>query len=34
LAIEEQQVGMEMIRPGITAKEVDIAPDQVFKKAG
>lgn len=34
LAIEAQQVGMEMIRPGITAKEVDIASYQVFNKAG
>ncbi|MCH6264943.1 M24 family metallopeptidase [Neobacillus citreus] len=34
LAIEAQRVGMEMIQPGITAKEVDIASYQVFKKAG
>lgn len=34
LAIEAQQVGMEMIRPGITAKEVDIATYKIFKKAG
>ncbi|MFK2825740.1 Xaa-Pro peptidase family protein [Bacillus sp. B190/17] len=34
LAIEAQQVGMEIIRPGITAKEVDIAAYKVFKKAG
>lgn len=34
LAIEAQQIGMEMIRPGITAKEVDIATFQVFEKAG
>jgi Xaa-Pro dipeptidase len=34
LAIEAQRVGMELIRPGITAKEVDIASYEVFKKAG
>ncbi|MHC8516892.1 M24 family metallopeptidase [Sporosarcina sp. ITBMC105] len=34
LAIEAQQVGMELIRPGITAGEVDIACFNVFKKAG
>lgn len=34
LAIEAQQVGMNMIRPGIVAKEVDIATFNVFKKAG
>ncbi|WP_342510419.1 Xaa-Pro peptidase family protein [Sporosarcina sp. FSL K6-1522] len=34
LAIEAQQVGMEMIRPGIAAKEVDIATFNVFKRAG
>ena len=34
LAIEAQRVGMELIRPGITAKEVDIAAYEVFNKAG
>ncbi|CEG29651.1 M24 family metallopeptidase [Bacillus sp. B-jedd] len=34
LAIEAQRVGMELIRPGITAKEVDIATYRVFEKAG
>ncbi|WP_217696967.1 Xaa-Pro peptidase family protein [Bacillus sp. MRMR6] len=34
LAIEAQRVGMEMIRPGITAREVDLASYEVFKKAG
>lgn len=34
LAIEAQQVGLDIIRPGITAKEVDIATYEVFKKAG
>ncbi|MCG3089569.1 M24 family metallopeptidase [Sporosarcina cyprini] len=34
LMIEAQQVGMEMIRPGISAKDVDIATFQVFDKAG
>jgi Xaa-Pro dipeptidase len=34
LTIEAQQVGMEMIRPGIAAKEVDIAAYEVFRKAG
>lgn len=34
LAVEAQQVGMERIRPGIRAKEVDIAAYEVFKKAG
>lgn len=34
LAVEAQKVGMEMIRPGITAKEVDIASYEIFKKAG
>lgn len=34
LAIEAQHVGMSIIRPGISAKEVDIATYHVFKKAG
>jgi len=34
LATEAQRVGMELIRPGIMAKEVDIAAYEVFKKAG
>lgn len=34
LAIEAQHVGMEMIRPGIAAKEVDIATYRIFEKAG
>ncbi|WP_318616834.1 Xaa-Pro peptidase family protein [Sporosarcina sp. YIM B06819] len=34
LAIEAQCVGMAMIRPGIAAKEVDIATYKVFEKAG
>ncbi|WHY01786.1 Xaa-Pro peptidase family protein [Neobacillus sp. DY30] len=34
LAVEAQQVGMDMIRPGITAKEVDLASYEVFNKAG
>ena len=34
LAIEAQRVGMELIKPGITAKEVDIATYRVFEKAG
>jgi Xaa-Pro dipeptidase len=34
LAIEAQLVGMDMIRPGIAAKEVDIAAYEVFRKAG
>lgn len=34
IAIEAQQVGLEMIRPGIAAKEVDLATYEVFKKAG
>ena len=34
LAIEAQRVGMDLIRPGITAKEVDIASYEVFRKAG
>ncbi|RDU35312.1 aminopeptidase P family protein [Neobacillus piezotolerans] len=34
LAIEAQRVGMEMIRPGIAAKEVDIATYRIFDKAG
>lgn len=34
LAIEAQQVGIEMIRPGILAKEVDMATYNVFKKSG
>lgn len=34
LAIEAQRVGMDLIRPGITAREVDLASYEVFKKAG
>ncbi|WP_419954039.1 M24 family metallopeptidase [Neobacillus niacini] len=34
LAIEAQRVAMELIRPGITAREVDLASYEVFKKAG
>lgn len=34
LAIEAQWVAMDLIRPGITAKEVDLASYEVFKKAG
>jgi Xaa-Pro dipeptidase len=34
LAIEAQRVAMDLIRPGITAREVDIASYEVFKKAG
>ncbi|MDN4605862.1 M24 family metallopeptidase [Sporosarcina highlanderae] len=34
LAIEAQQVGMELIRPGILASDVDIATFEVFRKAG
>lgn len=34
LAIETQQVGLEMIRPGIRAKDVDVKTYQVFEKAG
>jgi Xaa-Pro dipeptidase len=34
LAIEAQQVAMDLIRPGITAREVDLASYEVFKKAG
>jgi Xaa-Pro dipeptidase len=34
LAIEAQQAAMELIRPGITAKEVDYVSYQVIKKAG
>ncbi|WP_339251729.1 Xaa-Pro peptidase family protein [Sporosarcina sp. FSL W8-0480] len=34
LAIEAQQVGMELIRPGILARDVDIATFEVFRKAG
>ncbi|MGG1658609.1 M24 family metallopeptidase [Brevibacillus sp. NRS-1366] len=34
LAVEAQRVGMEMIKPGIAAREVDLAAYEVFKKAG
>ncbi|KXH84085.1 Xaa-Pro peptidase family protein [Sporosarcina sp. HYO08] len=34
LAIEAQSVAMEMIKPGIAAKEVDLASYEVFKRAG
>ncbi len=34
LAVEAEKVGMEIIKPGIMAKEVDLAARQVFKKAG
>lgn len=34
LAVEAQQVAMDIIRPGITAKEVDLASFEVFDKAG
>lgn len=34
LAVEAQRVGMDMIKPGIRAKEVDLAAYEVFKKAG
>lgn len=34
LAIEAQRVAMDLIRPGITASEVDLASYEVFKKAG
>jgi Xaa-Pro dipeptidase len=34
LAIEAQRVAMDLIRPGITAREVDLASYEVFKKAG
>nr|WP_263325291.1 Xaa-Pro peptidase family protein [Neobacillus sp. Marseille-Q6967] len=34
VAIEAQRVAMEMIRPGITAREVDIASYEVIKRAG
>jgi Xaa-Pro dipeptidase len=34
LAIEAQSVAMDLIRPGFTAREVDLASYEVFKKAG
>jgi Xaa-Pro aminopeptidase len=34
LAIESQRVGMEIIKPGIRAKDVDIATAKVFEDAG
>jgi Xaa-Pro dipeptidase len=34
LAIEAQRVGIEMIKPGVLAKDVDIASFEVFAKAG
>lgn len=34
LAIEAQRVGMELIKPGVRAKDVDIASFSVFDKAG
>ncbi|MCM3743274.1 Xaa-Pro peptidase family protein [Sporosarcina luteola] len=34
LAIEAQQVGLDLIRPGLLAKEVDIATYEVFRRAG
>ncbi|QTD41155.1 Xaa-Pro peptidase family protein [Sporosarcina sp. Te-1] len=34
LMIDAQQAGMEMIRPGISAKEVDIATFRIFDQAG
>ncbi|NWQ39553.1 aminopeptidase P family protein [Bacillus sp. EB106-08-02-XG196] len=34
VAIEAQRVAMDLIRPGITASEVDLASYEVFKKAG
>jgi Xaa-Pro aminopeptidase len=34
LAIEAQRVGMEMVKPGVKAKDVDIASFEVFDRAG
>jgi Xaa-Pro aminopeptidase len=34
LAVEAQKTGLDMIRPGVRAKDVDIASFQVFDKAG
>lgn len=34
LAIEAQRVGLEMVKPGIAAKDVDIASFEVFRQAG
>jgi Xaa-Pro aminopeptidase len=34
LAIEAQKVGMDMVKPGVKAKDVDIASFEVFDKAG
>ncbi len=34
VAVEAQQAGLNIIRPGITAKEVDLAAYEVIRKAG